>query len=374
MKKWFVWFGILIAVLAVAVVARRLHRIDLARHEASATASAATPVGAVTVRVADVPVYVDALGTVTPTRTIIVVPQVSGVLESVEMGEGQTVRKGQVIAHIDSRALEAQLQQARGTLAHDEALLANARADLQRYRALIDAGSITRQTLDTQAATVREAQGTVQADAGSVRNLEVQLGYCTIRSPVDGAIGLRTVDPGNYVTSANASGIAVITQLQPATVVYAVPEDTLGAIRRAMAAGPVPVLAYDRDRHTLLARGALLAVDNLVNTSTGTINVKARFAESGEALYPNQFVNTRMRVDTLARVPVVPSVAIQHGSNGDFVFALDAADHARLRRIKAGPALGDETAIVDGLKAGERVVTEGADRLDDGSPVTVAAH
>jgi multidrug efflux system membrane fusion protein len=328
----------------------------------------------VAARLADVPVYIDSLGTVTPTRTVTVITQVNGILDSVDFKEGQFVHRGQVIARIDSRALEAQLVQAQGTLTHDKAALANAQLDLQRYRQLIKVGSITQQTLDTQVATVNEDQGTVVSDTGNVKNLQVQVSYCTITSPVDGVVGLRLVDPGNYVTTASTTGVAVITQLQPATVVYAVPEDYLGQIRQAMSRGAVAVLAYDRDKKTLLARGSLLAVDNQVDTSTGTIKVKAEFPQSGDALFPNQFVNARMQADTLNQIPVIPTAAIQHGTNGDFVFVVGTGGKVALRNVKAGPVSGDNTAILDGgVKAGERVVTDGADKLDNGSMVRVVA-
>ncbi|MFL9993232.1 efflux RND transporter periplasmic adaptor subunit [Paraburkholderia sediminicola] len=333
-----------------------------------------TPVSAVAAKLADVPVYIDSLGTVTPTRTVTVITQVNGILDSVDFKEGQFVHRGQVIARIDSRALEAQLVQAQGTLTHDKAALANAQLDLQRYRQLIKVGSITQQTLDTQVATVNEDQGTVVSDTGNVKNLQVQVSYCTITSPVDGVVGLRLVDPGNYVTTASTTGVAVITQLQPATVVYAVPEDYLGQIRQAMSRGAVAVLAYDRDKKTLLARGSLLAVDNQVDTSTGTIKVKAEFPQSGDALFPNQFVNARMQADTLNQIPVIPTAAIQHGTNGDFVFVVGTGGKVALRNVKAGPVSGDNTAILDGgVKAGERVVTDGADKLDNGSVVRVVA-
>ena len=253
----------------------------------------AEPVAAVAVVPQDVPVYIDALGTVTPTQSVTVITQVDGILASVAFKEGQQVRKGQVIARIDDRALKAQLAQAQGILAHDQAVLSNAQRDLARYRELIKAGSISQQTLDTQISTVAQQVGTVAADQGSVQNLEVQLSYCTITSPVDGIVGLRQVDPGNYVTTASTSAIAVITQMKPATVVFAVPEDYLGAINQAKAAGVVSVLAYDRNKQNLLASGQLLALDNQVDTSTGTIKVKAQFDDAEHALFPNQFVDYR---------------------------------------------------------------------------------
>ncbi|MBX7275911.1 efflux RND transporter periplasmic adaptor subunit [Pseudomonas sp. M5A4_2d] len=332
------------------------------------------PVAVVPVALQDVPVYIDALGTVTPTRSVTVVTQVDGILSSVAFKEGQHVSKGQVIARIDDRALKAQLAVAKGTLAHDQAVLSNAQRDLARYRDLVKAGSTSQQTLDTQASLVQQQQGTVAADQGNVQNLDVQLSYCTITSPVDGVVGLRLVDPGNYVTTASTTGIVVITQMNPATVVFAVPEDDLGAINQALAHGSVTVLAYDRNKKSLLATGTLLALDNQVDTSTGTIKVKAQFDDSGTALFPNQFVNARLKADTLRQIAVVPTRAIQHGSKGDFVFVING-NKASLRTIKTGPSTGDVSAVLDnGVKAGEQVITEGADKLDDGSAVKVVAQ
>ncbi|MFM0206275.1 efflux RND transporter periplasmic adaptor subunit [Paraburkholderia sediminicola] len=373
MKRHHLNWTAAVVIVLLAVVAVWFFHFRHPAQKAPATPRG-TPVSAVAARLADVPVYIDSLGTVTPTRTVTVITQVNGILDSVDFKEGQFVHRGQVIARIDSRALEAQLVQAQGTLTHDKAALANAQLDLQRYRQLIKVGSITQQTLDTQVATVNEDQGTVVSDTGNVKNLQVQVSYCTITSPVDGVVGLRLVDPGNYVTTTSTTGVAVITQLQPATVVYAVPEDYLGQIRQAMSRGAVAVLAYDRDKKTLLAHGSLLAVDNQVDTATGTIKVKAEFPQSGDALFPNQFVNARMQADTLNQIPVIPTAAIQHGSNGDFVFVVGAGGKVALRNVKSGPVSGDNTAILDGgIKAGERVVTDGADKLDNGSLVRVVS-
>ena len=365
------WAGSVVLLLVLAVI------VFLHFHNAKKPVAPppATPVTAVAAKLANVPVYIDALGTVTPTRTITVVTQVNGILNTVNFKEGQRVKAGQVIATIDSRALEAQLLQAQGTLAHDQAALANARVDLVRFQQLIKVGSITQQTLDTQVATVQEDEGTVKSDAGNVKNLQVQISYCTITSPVDGVVGLRLVDPGNYVTTAATTGVAVITQLSPATVVYAVPEDYLGQIHQAMARGAVPVTAFDRDKKNLLATGTLLALDNLVDTATGTVKVKATFPTGADTLFPNQFVNARMQADTLNQVPVVPTAAIQHGSNGDFVFVVGANNKVTLRNVKSGPSYQDDTTILDnGIKPGEQVVTDGADNLDTGSLVKVVAH
>ena len=369
-RRTFAWMvGVVLVVLAVLA---GIHFFS-GQHKGKPP-SLGEPVAVVPVVLQDVPVYIDALGTVTPTRSVTVVSQVDGILSSVEFKEGQHVSKGQVIARIDDRALKAQLAVAKGNLAHDQAALSNAQRDLARYRDLVKAGSTSQQTLDTQASLVQQQQGTVAADQGNVQNLEVQLSYCTITSPVDGVVGLRLVDPGNYVTTASTTGIVVITQMNPATVVFAVPEDDLGAINQAMSHGSVSVLAYDRNKQTLLATGALLALDNEVDTSTGTIKVKAQFDDSGTALFPNQFVNARLKADTLSQIAVVPTRAIQHGSKGDFVFVVNG-NKASLRTIKTGPSTGDVSAVLDnGVKAGEQVITEGADKLDDGSSVKVVAQ
>lgn len=369
-RRTFAWMvGVVLVVLAVLA---GIHFFS-GQHKGKPP-SLGEPVAVVPVVLQDVPVYIDALGTVTPTRSVTVVSQVDGILTSVEFKEGQHVSKGQVIARIDDRSLKAQLAVAKGNLAHDQAVLSNAQRDLARYRDLVKAGSTSQQTLDTQASLVQQQQGTVAADQGNVQNLEVQLSYCTITSPLDGVVGLRLVDPGNYVTTASTTGIVVITQMNPATVVFAVPEDDLGAINQAMSHGSVSVLAYDRNKQTLLATGALLALDNEVDTSTGTIKVKAQFDDSGTALFPNQFVNARLKADTLSQIAVVPTRAIQHGSKGDFVFVVNG-NKASLRTIKTGPSTGDVSAVLDnGVKAGEQVITEGADKLDDGSSVKVVAQ
>lgn len=333
-----------------------------------------TPVTAVAVKLSDVAVFIDALGTVTPTRTVTVVPQIDGILDEVYFKEGQQVKQGQLIAHIDSRQIEAQLIAAKGAWVRDQALLGNDQQNLRRYQLSVKSGAITQQMLDTQAATVKEDEGTVQTDTGTVKNLEVQLSYCSITSPVDGVIGLRLVDPGNYITTNSTTGIAVITQLDPATVLYAVPEDYRDQINQAIARGTVPVLAYNRDGQQQLSQGSLIAVDNQVDTSTGTIKVKAEFANSSNTLFPQQFVNVRMQVDTLKQVPIVPTAAIQHGSKGEFIFVVGSDKKVELRNIKPGPVSGLNTAILNnGVKQGERVVTDGADKLDNGSHVRIVS-
>lgn len=336
-----------------------------------------TPVTIGAAAQADIPLQLDALGTVTPRATVTVKTQVNGTLDAVLVKEGQLVKAGQVIAQIDSRALRAQLFEAQGTLEHDEALLANAQADLKRYESLIDGGSVSRQTLDTQRATMRQYVGTVKADRGSVENLRVQVGYCDIVAPMDGRIGLLSVDAGNYVTTSDTTGIASITTEAPTDVVYAVPEDRIGDVVDAFrASGTLPVEIFARDKTTLLDHATLQSIDNQADTSTGTVKLKARAPNRDGRLFPNRFVNVRMTVGTLHGALTVPSVALQHGASGDFVLTLDAADagkgtgRVRLRHVVAGVVYNGVTVIQSGeLHAGDTVIVDGADRLDDSSRV-----
>ncbi|TKI06106.1 efflux RND transporter periplasmic adaptor subunit [Martelella alba] len=338
------------------------------------TSPQAIPVSVVGVKLADVPVYLNALGTVTPVRKVAVVPQISGILDTVDFHDGQAVRRGQIIAHLDSRALQAQLDQAEGVLAHDRAALDNARRDLSRYRPLVKTGLVARQTFDTQQATVSEQAATVQADQGNVAYLKVQLDYCTIRSPEDGIIGLHLIDPGNYVTPDSAAPIAVVTRMRPATVIFTIAEDDIAQVSRALASGRLAVRAYDHDMTTLLGVTGKAALDNQIDTTTGAVKMQAIFDDAGGALFPNQFVNVRVYTDTLKDVAVVPTRAIQHGARGDFLFIAGADGKARLRNVITGPADKDVTAILDhGVKAGEEVVTDGADKLDQGSAIRFAA-
>nr|WP_241018276.1 efflux RND transporter periplasmic adaptor subunit [Paraburkholderia sp. Tr-20389] len=351
-------------------------------HKPQRPAAQETPVTIGTVQRADVPLQLDALGTVTPRATVTVKTQVNGTLEAVLVKEGQRVKAGQPIARIDSRALRAQLLEAQGTLEHDEALLANAKADLTRYETLIDGGSISRQTLDTQRATLRQYQGTVKADQGSVANLRVQVSYCDIVAPMDGTIGLLSTDAGNYVTTSDTTGIATITSDSPTTVVYALPEDKMGDVVDAFRdKGALPVEIFARDKRTVLDHATLAAIDNQADTTTGTVKLKASAPNHDGRLFPNRFVNVRMTVGTLHDALTVPTVAIQHGASGDFVLTMNAADVKKnagkvaLRHVTAGVSYNDATVIEQGgLKAGDAIVLDGADKLDDGSAVKIVRN
>jgi len=330
----------------------------------------AMPVGTAKVVDADVPEYLDALGTVTPLRTVTVRSLVSGELLSVAYSEGQHVDKGDLLAQIDPRPFQAQLIQAQGALARDQALLANARRDLVRYRNLVKTGVIPKQQLDTQQALVYQYQGTVKADQGQIDTAKLNLGYCRISAPISGRVGLRQIDPGNYVQAGNGNGIVVITQLKPVDVLFTIAEDKLDDVFAQWHAGKkLEVDAFDRSKTHKIASGVLASIDNQVDTSTGTVKAKAQFANTDEKLFPNQFVNVRVLVNTLHDVAVVPSAALQQAADSVFVFVVKPDHSVTQRKITTGPSEGDRIAVTDGLKAGDVVVTDGADNLREGSKV-----
>lgn len=329
----------------------------------------ATTVGVATVGTADIPVTLEALGTVTPTAMVTVRPQVSGVISSINFREGQMVKKGELLAQIDPRPFQNALAQAQGALARDEAQLADAQLQLERYRTLIAQDSIARQDVDTQAATVQQLEGTVAADRAAVGSAQLDLEYSRITAPVAGRAGLRVIDAGNYIGAGDAAGIVVITQVAPIDVVFTVPQDTVGDIQARARAGTLPAVALDRTRTTTLGSGSFLTLDNQVDTTTGTVRAKARFANEDGALFPSQFVNLRLQLRTLDGATVVPLSAVRNGTQGDFVYLLNADHTVSVRTVTRGVQSGDQVQITQGLKAGERVVTEGGDRLKEGASV-----
>jgi len=337
----------------------------------------AATVGVATAEKADLPVTLDALGTVTAAATTTVRPQVSGILQKVLFREGQMVKAGQVLAQIDARPFELQLMQATGQRERDEAQLENARLTLERYRTLLSQDSIARQDVDTQAALVKQLQGTVTTDRANEGTARLNLGYTKVVAPISGRVGLRVVDIGNLVGSGDAGGIAVITQLAPIDVEFAVPQDRVSELapRAADLAGQRMVaLAYDRTRSTVLEKGEFYALDNQVDTQTGTVMAKARFTNAGSSLFPSQFVNVRLELRTIKDAVVVPVTALRHGSSGDYVYVLQDGQTASLRPVKRGIATVDKVQIESGLAAGEQVITEGADRIKDGARVTLPAQ
>ncbi|HNC52872.1 MAG TPA: MdtA/MuxA family multidrug efflux RND transporter periplasmic adaptor subunit [Accumulibacter sp.] len=324
------------------------------------------------VRIADLPIWVPALGTAVPRNLVTVRSRVDGELIRLHFREGDVVRQGQPLAEIDPRPFRAQLAEANGQLQRDVALLKNAEIDLERYRTLWAQDSIAKQQLDTQEALVRQYRGTIEADRAQVASARLQLDFAHIVAPVAGRVGLRQVDPGNQIHANDTNGLVVVAQVQPMTVVFAVPESYLPALRQRIAAGqPVVVEGWDRDFRNRLANGRLLALDNLVDPATGTIRLKAEFANADHALFPNQFVNVRLLLGTQKNATLVPGAAIQRGAQGSYVYAVDADDVVKSVRVVPGTADGEVVAVDGPLAAGTRVVTDGVDKLRDGTRIEV---
>ncbi|MCU1752215.1 MdtA/MuxA family multidrug efflux RND transporter periplasmic adaptor subunit [Pseudomonas sp. 6D_7.1_Bac1] len=333
--------------------------------------------GPVPVRVApavvgDFPLYYKALGTVTALNTINVRSRVGGELVKIAFEEGQMVKAGDLLAEIDPRPYQNALLQAEGTLLQNQAQLKNAVVDLERYRGLYAQDSIAKQTLDTAAALVGQYQGTVKTNQAAVNDAKLNLEFTKIRAPITGRVGLRQLDVGNLVAANDTTFLAVITQTQPISVVFTLPENSLDTVLARYHSGArLPVEAWDRGDTQLQASGVLQSLDNQIDTTTGTLKFKARYDNRDLALFPNQFVNVRLLADTLKGVVLAPSAAIQFGTNGTFVYALDGDKKVTIRQLKIGASDGDNTVIMEGLKAGDRVVLEGTDRLKEGSEVEV---
>ncbi len=332
------------------------------------------PVGFATIDTGDIRIVLNELGTVTSLDTVTVLTQIAGQLQAVGFKEGQMVKKGDFLAQIDPRPYQAALEQAQGTLAHDQGQLAQAQSDLKRFQTLGRQDSIAQQQLDDQRFLVQQYTGTVQTDQGTVDNAKLNLTYCHIVSPIDGQVGLRQVDVGNYIQTSTTTGVVVITQMQPISVLFSVPEDNLpDIIQRVRSGATLSVEAYDRGNTRLLATGQLGTIDNLIDTTTGTLKLRALFANQDELLYPNQFVNAHLLVNTMHSTVRVPVPAVQRGEPGTFVYLINANNTVSVRPIKVGPTDGGYEAVLSGLNPGDRVVTDGTDRLRDGAPVTLSA-
>jgi membrane fusion protein, multidrug efflux system len=322
------------------------------------------------VTLADVPVYLNGLGTVTGLRTVTVRSRVDGELIHVLYKEGAMVKEGDLLAEIDPRNFRIQLMQVEGQLLRDEALLKNAELDADRYKTLLAQDSIAAQQVATQESLVKQYQGTVATDKALVANAKLQLSYTKITAPISGRLGLRLVDQGNIIKASDATGLAVITQVQPISVVFTLPEDAVPAVIQQSTHGKtLAVEAFDRSGKNKLAVGQLLAVDNQIDPSTGTVKLKSQFANTDGALFVNQFVNVRMLMDTLHSVPVIPNSAVQTGEQGSFVYVLKDDQTVTVRIVKLGAVDGEKVVVVDGLKAGELVVIDGTDKLRDGAKV-----
>jgi multidrug efflux system membrane fusion protein len=334
---------------------------------------AATTVGVGKAERSDIPITIEALGTVTPAAVATVRPQVGGVLQKITFTEGQLVKEGQVLATIDARPAQMSLLQATGQRQRDEAQLESARVLLQRYRTLLEQDSIARQDVDTQAALVKQLEGAVTTDKAAEGIARINLGYTQVRAPISGRIGLRNVDIGNLVSANDANGIAVITQQSPIDVEFAVPQDHLPELQQRINQNAVlPAIALDRTRTQNLAEGRFMAMDNQVDTQTGTVRAKARFTNDSGKLFPSQFVNVRLQINTIKNAITVPVTALRHGASGDYVYVLNPQDKTvALRSVKRGQANAERVEIVSGLEGGETVITEGADRLKDGAKVTL---
>ena len=374
LKHWWFW---VVAVILVGIVAYHL----MGRPEKTAEgtgkkganlAAQKIPVATTAAKKGDMPIYLTGLGSVTPLRTVTVKTRVDGELMRVNYKEGQIVKQGDLLVEIDPRPYQAQLTQAEGQIIRDQALLKNAKMDRERYRVLSEQDSIAKQQYDTQKSLVNQLEGTVKFDQGQIDNAKLQLIYARITAPVSGRIGLRLVDPGNIVHATDTTGLAVITQIEPITVIFTIPEDNLPELLdKLRAQAHLPVDAFNREQTRKLSSGYLLTLDNQIDPNSGTVRLRAEFPNKDHMLFPSQFVNARLLLETKRGVTIVPTAAIQRSPQGPYVYLVKPDQTVAVRQVTLGPTEGDEAAIDQGLAPGDQVVVEGAERLREGSKVEV---
>ena len=373
-KRWILWTSLLLLLLLAVIVFMVIHKNEAKAAAAKKALAAVKPSVTATVSTAakgSIGIYLDAIGTVTPVYTASILAQASGVLTAVHYSEGQFVQKGDALIDIDPRPYQAQLLQAQGALERDNNVLAQAQMDLDRYRTAWAGNGISKQVLDDQEKLVLQDQGTVKNDQGTVNYDQVQLSYCHITAPIAGQTGLRLVDPGNVVQANASTVLVVITQMQPTTVIFTMAEDSLGQVKARMRkVKTLPVEAMDRTQTTKIATGKLFTIDNQIDTTTGTIKLRALFDNHNGALFPNQFVNTRLLVNTLEGVTLVPTAAVQHNGQVAFLYVI-ANGTASVRNITTGVADGGMT-VVEGINPGEIVATSSFDKLQSGSKVLMS--
>ncbi len=361
--------GLLVAVLVVAVLIV-IVTVHLFGRKKMPSGAPPQVVNAAKATLGDMPEVLDELGTVTPIATVVVLPELSGYLTEVGYKEGQDVKKGQFLAQIDPRQYQIGKQQAQAQLAKDQASLGQARADLARYTQLYGQKSIAAQVYNDQQFTVQQDEAAVKADLAAIAQYDLDLIYTYITSPIAGRVGLRLVDPGNYVTASSSPGIVTITTMKPTTVEFSVPQNSLGhVLQRFQSGAKLMVTVYNSDNTARLATGTLYAIGNQMATSTGTVTLRAMFANNDEVLFPNEFVNVKLLVDTLQHTVLVPTPAVQNGAPGDYVYLVNADQTVSVRKVTPGPSDGKNTAILAGLVAGQTVVTDGMDRLSDGAKI-----
>jgi multidrug efflux system membrane fusion protein len=367
--------GILIWSLVLAIVIGAVlyyrHQADAAKSAAATRPALGITVTSVTAQKGDIGVYIDSIGTVTPVYTDTITSQVNGQVIAVHFKEGQRIKKGDPLIDIDARPYRATLLQAQGTLQRDENLLGQARMDLGRYQAAWARNAIAKQVMDDQEKLVLQDEGTVKNDEGTVQFDQIQVDYCTIASPINGQVGLRLVDPGNVVQSSGGAALAVITQLEPITVIFTIPEDSLSpVVARLHKNAKLPVDGFDRTAQAKVASGVLLTLDNQIDTTTGTVKGRAIFDNKNDALFPNQFVNTRLLVNTLQGVTLVPSSAIQQNGQASFVYVIQN-NSAHMRSVKPGVTNGSVTQV-DGINPGDVVASSSFDKLQDNAKVVIS--